>query len=162
MHHKSAVPIRSAFPLPGSPAPAFALSLVLSLVLLTQLMGCTVIGGVFGNIRDNQESRTRMVPVAEAANLRKGSMVYLTIPNRETLKGRFAALSEKEGKKSIHLKSPDGEMKIGLADVTEIVEDYRNHDKMIKGALIGGMVDVVLIGGTTWLVYEINQRAIIY
>ena len=157
MQHKSAVPIRSAFPNLGS----FALPLVLSFALLTPLTGCTVIGGVVGHGRDVAESRTRIVPVAQAASLRKGATVFLTIPNRETLTGRFAALSERDGKKSIHLRTPDGEMKIGLADVTEIAEDYRDHDKLIKGALIGAAVDAVLIGGT-WLVYEINQRATIY
>jgi hypothetical protein len=85
-------------------------------------------------------------------------MVYLTIPNRETLKGRFAALSEKDGKQAIHLKTPDGEMKIGLADVTEIAEDYRDHDKLIKGALVGGFLDIVLIGGPLLLYYEISSR----
>ena len=147
---KSAVPIRSVF---------LALT---AFALLSQLMGCTVIGGVVGHGKDVAETRTRIVPAAEAATLRKGATVYLTIPNRETLKGRFAALSEKDGKKAIHLKTPDGEMKIGLADVTEIVEDYRNHDKLIKGALIGGFLDIVLIGGTTWLVYEIIDRPVIY
>lgn len=158
MHHKSAVPNRSAFPSSG----AFVLPLVLSFALLIPLMGCTVIGGVVGHGKDVAESRTRIVPVAEAASLRKGATVFLTIPNRETLKGRFAALSERDGKRSIHLRTPDGEMRIGLADVTEIAEDYRDHDKLIKGACIGSFLDIVLIGGTTWLVYEINQRAIIY
>jgi hypothetical protein len=160
MQHKSAVPIRSGFPYLGSLAPSFVLSLVLSFVLLTQLMGCTVIGGVVGHGRDVAESRTRIVPVAEAASLRKGATVFLTIPNRETLKGRFTALSERDGKKSIHLRTPDGEMKIGLADVTEIAEDYRNHDKLIKGACIGGFLDIVLIGGPVWLIVESNKRAI--
>ncbi len=156
MQHKSAVPIRSAFPVPVS----LALSLVLSLALLTQLMGCTVIGGVVGHGKDVAESRTRIVPVAEAASLRKGATVFLTIPNRETLKGRFAALSERDGKQSIHLRTPDGEMKIGLADVTEIAEDYRDHDKLIQGACIGGLLDIVLIGGPIWLIHENNKRAI--
>lgn len=128
------------------------------LALLSQLIGCAVIGGVIGHGKDVAENRTRIVPVAEAASLRKGATVFLTIPNRETLKGRFAEISEREGKKSIHLKTPDGEMRIGLADVTEIVEDYRNHDKLIKGALIGGALDVVLVGGTAWLIHEINSR----
>lgn len=146
MPPKSAVPIRSVF---------LALT---AFALLSQLMGCTIIGGAVGHGKDVAETRTRIVPAAEAATLRKGATVYLTIPNRETLKGRFAALTEKEGKKSIHLKTPDGEMKIGLADVTEIAEDYRNHDKLIKGALIGGVLDIVLIGGPIWLIHEINGR----
>lgn len=146
MQHKTVAPIRSSLWTLGV------------LALFSQLVGCSVIGGVVGHGKDVAENRTRIVPVAEAASLRKGATVYLTIPNRETLKGRFAELTEREGKKSILLKTPDGEMRIGLADVTEIVEDYRDHDKLIKGAIIGGALDIVLIGGTTWLIHEINNR----
>lgn len=163
MQHKSAVSAQSSARRPLSlPDIRTVRSTLCAIATIAQLMGCTVIGGAVGHGKDVAESRTRIVPVAEAASLRKGAMVYLTIPNRETLKGRFAELSERDGKQSIHLKTPDGDMKIGLADVTEIAEDYRNHDKLIKGALIGAVVDAVLIGGTTWLVYEINRRAIIY
>lgn len=142
-------PTASAFPVLG---------ILCALPLICMLTGCTVIGGVVGHRKDVAENRTRIVPVAEAASLRKGATVYLTIPNRETLKGRFAEITEQEGRKYIHLKSPDGGMRIGLADVTEIAEDYRDHDKLIKGALIGGALDVVLIGGGAWLVHEINDR----
>lgn len=139
--------------------PAFPILWNLSLLsLICIFTGCTVIGGMVGHGKDVAENRTRIVPVAEAASLRKGATVYLTIPNRETLKGRFAEITEQEGRKYIHLKSPDGGMRIGLDDVTEIAEDYRDHDKLIKGALIGGALDAVLIGGAVWLFQEINDR----
>lgn len=145
MQHKSDVPIGSVFSILGA------------LALFFQLTGCTVIGGVAGHGKDIAENRTRIVPAAEAASLRKGAMVYLTIPNRETLKGRFAALSEKDGKQAIHLKTPDGEVKIGLADVTEIAEDYRDHDKLIKGAVVGGFLDILLIGGSIMAIYIVSS-----
>ncbi len=131
------------------------------LPLIFMLTGCTVIGGVVGHGKDVAENRTRIVPVAEAASLRTGATVYLTIPNRETLKGRFAEITDQEGRKYIHLKSPDGEMKVGLADVTEIAEDYRDHDKLMKGLFIGGALDIVLIGGPIWLIHEITKRGTI-
>jgi hypothetical protein len=159
MQHKSVVSARSlARRSQSAPRRRTALWTVGLLVLFSQLVGCTIIGGVVGHGKDVAENQTRIVPVAEASSLRKGATVYLTIPNRETLKGRFAALSEKDGKTSIHLKTPDGEVKMGLADVTEIAEDYRDHDKLIKGALVGGLLDIVLIGGPLWLLYEINSR----
>jgi hypothetical protein len=159
MQHKSAVP--SLFPARRSLSATgrrIALWILAAPALFSQLMGCSVIGGVIGHGQDVAENRTRMVPVAEAASLRKGATVYLTIPNRETLKGRFAEIVEKDGRKSIRLKTPDGEMKVGLADVAEIAEDYRDHDKLIRGALIGGLLDIVLIGGPIWLYYEVNGR----
>lgn len=149
MPHKSDVPFHSVF--------SILAALALSLALFFQLTGCTVIGGVVGHGKDIAESRTRIVPTAEAVSLRKGATVYLTIPNRETLKGRFSALSEKDGKQAIHLKTPDGEVKIGLADVTEIAEDYRDHDKLIKGAVVGGFLDILLIGGSFILYYAISS-----
>jgi hypothetical protein len=119
---------------------------------------CTVIGGVVGHAKDDRETRTRIVPVSEAATLRRGAMVYLTIQNRETLKGRFVSLIENGDRKSIEVKTPDGETRVGLADVSEIAEDLRNHDKLIKGLLIGGAVDVILAGSALWLYLEIQDR----
>ena len=162
MQHKSVFPTRSSarrrLSVTGRRTALCAIRTLGALALFSLLMGCSIIGGVVGHGKDLEENRIRIVPVAEAASLRKGATVFLTIPNRETLKGRFAALSEREGKMSIHLKTPDGEMQIGLADVTEIAEDFRDHDKLIKGAFIGGLLDIVLIGGPIWLYHEINSR----
>ncbi|GEM_PF-3676652 len=122
------------------------------------LSGCSVIGGITGHARDDQESLTKIIPIAEAGTLRKGATVYLTIPNRETLKGRFTALTEQDGRKYVNLKTRDGETKVGLGDVTEIAEDIRDNDKLVKGILIGGAVDVVVIGGGLLLYYEIQKH----
>jgi hypothetical protein len=120
--------------------------------------GCTVIGGIVGHNKDDRETRTQIVPVSDAATLRRGSMVYLTIPNQATLKGRFVSVNESGGRKTIALKTPDGETRMGLADVSEIAEDLRDNDKMIKGLIIGGAVDAILFGSALWLFLEIQDH----
>jgi hypothetical protein len=123
------------------------------------LSTCTVIGGVVGHAKDDRETRTRIIPVSEAATLRRGAMVYLTIPDREPLKGRFVSLEENGGRKTIGLRTPDGETRLGLADVGEIAEDLRDNDKLIKGLIIGGLVDAILAGGALWLYLDIQDHA---
>jgi hypothetical protein len=136
------------------PACALGLSIL-------SLQGCSVIGGIVGRNMDEQEVRTKIIPVSDAASLHKGAMVYLTIPERETLKGRFESLSEQNGKRYIHLRIPDGQVRIGLGDVSEIAEDYRDNDKMVKGILIGGAVDLVIVGGSLWIYHEIEKRMVL-
>jgi hypothetical protein len=125
------------------------------------LSACSVIGGVVGHVKDDRESRTQIIPVSEAATLRRGAMVYLTIPNHETIKGRFVSLignGENGDRKFIEVKTPDGETRVGLADVSEIAQDLRDNDKLIKGVIIGGVIDVILAGGALWLYLEIQDR----
>jgi hypothetical protein len=88
-------------------------------------------------------------------------MVYLTIPDHQTIKGRFVSLIENGGngsRKIIEVKTPDGETRVGLADVSEIAEDLRDNDKLIKGAILGGVIDVILAGGALWIYLEIQDR----
>jgi hypothetical protein len=137
-----------------------ALHPCLLLCLPLILSGCSVLGGVIGHGKDVREAGTRIVPVAEAATLRKGAMVYLTIRNSQTMKGRFHSLSAENGKQAIHLRTPDGDSRIGLGDVAEIAEDLMDHDKAVKGALIGGAVDAFLLGGAFWIYNESQERSI--
>lgn len=138
--------------------PLTGLLTTLPLLACLVLSGCTVIGGYVGYQKDSLEVQTRIVPVPEAATLRKGSMVFLTIPNQETMKGRFQSLSSENGKQSIHLSNPDGESRIGLGDVTEIVEEYRDNDKLIKGTAIGVFVDAALLGSFIWFIRAMDER----
>ncbi|MDQ3003242.1 MAG: hypothetical protein M3Y08_18535 [Fibrobacterota bacterium] len=124
------------------------------------LSGCSVIGGVIGHRKDVHESTTRIVPSAEAATIRKGAMVYLTIQNSQTMKGRFHFLSAENGKPAIHLRTADGESRIGLGDVSEIAEDLMDHDKRIKGLLIGAAVDAIILVGGFWIFNESQNRSI--
>ncbi|MDB5104592.1 MAG: hypothetical protein JWP91_2281 [Fibrobacteres bacterium] len=135
-------------------------SLFLALAAHLCLSGCSVIGGVAGHARDDLETRTRIIDVKDAGSLRKGAMVYLTIPNRETMKGRFSSLTETNGRKYVNLRTPDGEARIGLADVSEIAEDLRDNDKLIKGLLIGGAIDLAIAGGAFWIYHEIQQHTL--
>lgn len=88
--------------------------------------------------------------------------MYLTIPNRQTIKGRFVSLIDdggNGGRKIIEVKTPDGETRVSLADVSEIAEDLRDNDKLFKGAIIGGLVDAILAGGALWIYLEIEDHA---
>jgi hypothetical protein len=43
--------------------------------------------------------------------------------------------------------------------VGEIAEDLRDNDKLIKGVIIGGLVDAILAGGALWLYLGIQDHA---
>lgn len=146
--------------LPDAIVPPWPRQSIFSICLSISISGCTVVGGAIGHGKDVRESGTRIVPIAEAATIRKGAMVYLTIQNSQTMKGRFHSLSAENGKPAIHLRTPDGDSRIGLGDVGEIAEDLMDHDKLVKGALIGGAVDALILGGGLWIYNESQNRSI--
>jgi len=146
----------------GIPAQATGLAILFvkaaALIAACGLMGCTVIGGMIGHTRDDEAARTRIVPREKIASVRTGAKVYLTIRNRETLIGRFAAFTSAQGRDSLALATAEGPRKISLDSIDEIVAEDAGHRFLVRDALIGAAVDALMIGSGAWLVYEINRH----
>jgi hypothetical protein len=118
--------------------------------------GCAGIGATVGHIRDLETSRTRVVPRDQIASIPEGNLVFATIPDRETLRGRFHGVNGAPGAMTLRVD----DVSVPLEQVTEVVEELHDHRRMWTGFWIGASVDLFLIGGAIWLYNEQQARAI--
>lgn len=142
--------------MPRSPLP-FLPVLALSGCLFA---GCTAIGATVGHIRDTDASRTRIVPRDQAAGIPEGTLVFATIPDRETLRGRFKGLDDSAGTRMLRVEAGGADVLVPLDQVTELVEEHHDRRHMWTGLWIGASVDLILIGGALWLYSQIQIRTI--
>ena len=125
------------------------------------MQGCTVIGGVVGSARPDGPTRTRIVPRDEVAIVSRGTLVFATIPERETLRGRFREISDSAGKERMRLECEGGVVSIPLDSITELVEDLPPRTHIMEGLLIGAAIDLTLAAGAYWI-YQETQKHIVY
>jgi hypothetical protein len=124
------------------------------------LAGCTAIGATVGHIRDTETSRTRIVPRDQASGIPAGTLVFATIPDRETLRGRFRAVEDSSGTSLLRVESGGSDVRVPLDRVTELVEEIHDRRRMWTGLWIGASVDILLIGSAVWMYSEMQNRAI--
>lgn len=124
------------------------------------LAGCTAVGAGIGHIRDTETSRTRIVPRDQASGIPSGTLVFATIAERETLRGRFRAVDDSSGTKLLRVESGGADVRVPLDRVSELVEELHDRRRMWTGLWIGASVDILLIGMAAWLYSEIQNRAI--
>lgn len=127
---------------------------------LLLLAGCAAIGGAAGHARDAERTRTRVVPAGEYASIPIGTLVFATIPERETLRGRFEGIDDSAGAKILRVETSGRHFGVPMDRVTELVEEAHGHRFMWTGIWIGASIDVFLLGSSLWLYTEIRDRSI--
>lgn len=124
------------------------------------LSDCALIGAAAGHARDQESSRTRVVPVDQAAAIPPGTLIFATIPDRETLRGRFRAIEDSAGHKLLKVDSEAVTVKVPLDQISELAEEVHDRRRFWTGLGIGASIDLLLIGSALWLYTEIQNRTI--
>jgi hypothetical protein len=108
------------------------------------LAGCTVIGGVIGAKQDREIIGTREVPPARAGDLAPKTLIYVSIPGRETIKGRFREVSDSAGARRLRMKTAGGRESVPLDSISDLVAEVREKGHLQKGLVIGAAIDIVV------------------
>jgi hypothetical protein len=111
-----------------------------------------------GHARDAEVARTRIVPLSEAGHIPPGTLVYATIRDRETVKGRFRGMDDSAGEKHLRIEAEGTEQRIPMADVNEVAAEAPSHKYLGRGLMIGAAVDITLLGGGFFLLWEIQKH----
>ena len=114
------------------------------------LAGCTAAGGLIGARLDAAETRTRVVPVAEAGGIEKGTVVFATIAERETLKGAFRG----ESGRDLLIESDGKTERVPADSINELAAVIDAHAHRNAGMAIGLAIDLAVGAGAAWLWHE--------
>jgi hypothetical protein len=110
------------------------------------LAGCTVVGGVIGAKRDREIIGTREVPPAQAGDLAPKTVIYVSIPGRETSKGRFREVSDSAGIRCLRMETTGGRESVPLDSISDLVAEVHEKGHLRNGLIIGGAIDIVVAG----------------
>lgn len=113
---------------------------------LLPLAGCTVVGGVIGAKRDREIIRTREVPPARAGDLAAKTVIYVSIPGRETAKGRFRDVSDSAGIRCLRMETTEGGESVPLDSISDLVAEVHEKGNLRNGLIIGAAIDIAVAG----------------
>lgn len=116
------------------------------LIWLPVLSGCSALGGYIGAHRDAETTRIREITVAHAERIRDASILYATPIRGERQKGIFRGVSDSAGVRFLRMDSESGRQSIPLDSLTELAAEEHGHKYLGRGLMIGAAIDVALIG----------------
>ena len=127
------------------------------------LAGCTVVGGVIGAKQDREIIGTREVPPARAGDLAPKTLIYVSIPGRETIKGRFREVSDSAGVRRLRMETAGGRESLPLDSISDLVAEVREKGHLQKGLVIGAAIDITVVGAVLALIaITILEGGIVY
>jgi hypothetical protein len=125
------------------------LTVCLGLLLLS---GCTVVGGVIGAKRDREVIGTHEVPPDRAGDLAPKTVIYVSIPGRETAKGRYRDVSDSAGIRRLRMETAEGGESVALDSVSDLVAEVHEKGHLRNGLIIGAAIDIAVAGIVLMLV----------